>query len=126
MKKHKLKPMNISYVASFLDGEGSIIMGKCMKFNPVAKKRYNCTTIRMEICNTDFDIIKDIHKFMKIGHVIDIKPRLKMNGEMGKPQKRWQTTHRQTLAALKKILPYMREKNKIEKAIGVMNFYEKQ
>ena len=38
MKKHKLKPMDIRYVASFLDGEGSIIMGKCMKFNPVAKK----------------------------------------------------------------------------------------
>ena len=124
MKKHEKKPMNMTYVASFLDGEGSIIIGKCMKFNPVAKKRYPCTTIRMEICNTDFDIIKDIYKFMDTGHVIDIKPRPKKNGEMGKPQKRWQTTHQQTLKALVKLLPYMREKNKINKAMRVIKYYE--
>ena len=47
-----------------------------------------------------------------------------MNGEMGKPQKRWQTTHRQTCKVLKKILPYMREKNKIDKAMRVMKHYE--
>tara|TARA_R100001086_G_C11789415_1_gene245788 strand:+ start:557 stop:958 length:402 start_codon:yes stop_codon:yes gene_type:complete len=119
------KPMSLTYVGSFLDAEGCIVMGKIMKWNPRQQKRYSCTTIRMEICNTDFDIIKDIHKFMGIGHIIDIKPRITEKGTVTKPQKRWQTTHRQTYGVLKQILPYMKEKNKRKKAIEVINFYEK-
>ena len=33
---------------------------KIQKYNPMMKKRYPCTTIRMEATNTDFNIIKDI------------------------------------------------------------------
>ena len=120
-----IKPMSLTYVGSFLDGEGCIVIGKTMKWNPRQKKRYPCTTIRMEVCNTDFSIIEDIYKFMDIGHIIDIKPRLKQNGQLGKPQKRWQTTHRQTYEVLKKLLPYMREKNKRIKAMEVIAFYNK-
>ena len=120
------KPMNLTYVAAFLDAEGCIVMGKTMKWNPRQRKRYLCTTIRMEVCNTDFNIINDIHKFMGIGHVVNIKPRKTEKGTETKPQKRWQTTHRQTHEVLKQILPYMREKNKIKKAREVMNFYEKR
>ena len=68
--------------------------------------------------NTDFDIIKDIHKFMGIGHLIDIKSRVTVKGTQTKPQKRWQTTHRQTYEVLKQILPYMKEKNKRKKVIN--------
>ena len=41
------------------------------------KKRYPCTTIRMEASNTDFNIIKDIHNYFDIGHIINLKPRKK-------------------------------------------------
>ena len=44
---------------------------------------------------------------------------------MSKPQLRWQTSHRQSYQVLKKILPFMREKNKIKKAKEVIKFYEK-
>ena len=120
------RPMSLTYVASFLDGEGCIVIGKTMKWNSRQQKRYPCTTIRMEICNTDFDIIEDIYKFMAIGHVIYIKPRITPKGTTSKPQKRWQTTHRQTYEVLKKLLPYMREKNKRSKAIQVMDYYESE
>ena len=123
--KTDIKPMSLTYIGSFLDAEGCIVMGKTMKWNPRQQKNYLCTVIRMEICNTDFDIIKDIHKFMGIGHLIDIKPRVTVKGTQTKPQKRWQTTHRQTYEVLKQILPYMKEKNKRKKAMEVISFYEK-
>ena len=43
------KPMNLTYVAAFLDAEGCIVMGKTMKWNPRQQKRYLCTIIRMEV-----------------------------------------------------------------------------
>jgi hypothetical protein len=121
-----MKKMNWEYLGAFMDGEGCIVKNITYKYNPKMKKRYPCTTIRMEICNTDFDIMKDIFNFVKIGHLIDIKPRKKKDGTLGKPQIRWQTTHRQSYAVLKKLLPYMREKNKIQKAKEVIKFYEEK
>jgi intein-encoded DNA endonuclease-like protein len=115
-----LKQIDIRYIAGFFDAEGCIVMGKTMKFNPRQQKRYLCTTIRMETVNTDFGIIKDIHKYFKIGHLINIKPRKKGY----KKQLRWQLTHRQAEKVIKKLLPHMREKNKIKKARDVLKYYE--
>jgi len=75
-----MKPMNLTYVGAFLDAEGCIVIGTTMKWNPRQQKRYLCTTIRMEVCNTDFDIINDIYNFMGIGHIIDIKPSITEKG----------------------------------------------
>ena len=71
--------INLPYIAGFFDGEGCITFSKIRKYNPMMKKRYPCTTIRMEIVNTDFGIMKQIYKYFKTGHLIKIKPRKKVN-----------------------------------------------
>ena len=115
-----MKKIDIKYIAGFFEGEGSICKYITYKYNPIMKKRYPCTTIRMEIVNTDFGIMKQIHKYFKTGHLIKIKPRKKGY----KPQLHWQTTHRQSYQVLKKLIPYMIHKEKIKKAKEVFKFYE--
>ena len=114
------RKIDIRYIAGFFDGEGCITFSKIQKYNPMMKRRYPCTTIRMEASNTDFNIIKDIHNYFNIGHVINLKPRKKGY----KRQLRWQLTHRQAEKVIRKLLPYMREKNKIKQATKVLDYYE--
>ena len=116
----KSRKIDIRYIAGFFDGEGCITFSQSMKYNPMMKKRYPCTTIRMEASNTDFNIIKDIHNYFDIGHIINLKPRKKGY----KRQLRWQLTHRQAEKVIRKLLPYMREKNKIKQATKVLDYYE--
>jgi len=117
------KKVNISYIAGLFDGEGCITTSKIMKYNYTMKKRYPCTTIRMELTNTDFGLVNDCYKFFKEGHICDIKPRLTVIGNKTKPQKRWQLTHRQVEKVLKKLLPYLRNKDKILKGREVLKYY---
>ena len=120
------KKVNISYIAGLFDGEGCITTSQIMKYNPMMKKRYLCTTIRAEISNTDFGLVDDCYKFFgKIGHICDIKPRLTVIGNKTKPQKRWQLTHRQVEKVLKKLLPHLRNKDKIKKGTWVLKHYKK-
>tara|TARA_Y100001937_G_scaffold83441_1_gene112872 strand:+ start:125 stop:526 length:402 start_codon:yes stop_codon:yes gene_type:complete len=120
------KKVNISYIAGLFDGEGCITTSQIMKYNPMMKKRYLCTTIRAEISNTDFGLIDDCYKFFgKIGHICNIKPRLTVIGNKTKPQKRWQLTHRQVEKVLKKLLPHLRNKDKIKKGTWVLKHYKK-
>tara|TARA_R100000781_G_scaffold112854_2_gene80503 strand:+ start:47 stop:421 length:375 start_codon:yes stop_codon:yes gene_type:complete len=117
------KKLTISYIAGLFDGEGCITTSKIMKYNYTMKKRYPCTTIRMELTNTDFGLVNDCYKFFKEGHICDIKPRLTVIGNKTKPQKRWQLTHRQVEKVLKKLLPYLRNKDKILKGREVLKYY---
>ena len=120
------KKVNISYIAGLFDGEGCITTSQIMKYNPTMKKRYACTTIRAEISNTDFGLIDDCYKFFgKIGHICHIKPRITAIGNKTKPQKRWQLTHRQVEKVLKKLLPYLRCKDKVKKGKWVLKHYKK-
>jgi len=120
------KKVSINYIAGLFDGEGCITTSQIMKYNPMMKKRYLCTTIRAEISNTDFGLIDDCYKFFgKIGHICNIKPRLTVIGNKTKPQKRWQLTHRQVEKVLKKLLPYLRNKDKIKKGTWVLKHYKK-
>ena len=120
------KKVNINYIAGLFDGEGCITTSQIMKYNPMMKKRYLCTTIRAEISNTDFGLINDCYKFFgKIGHICNIKPRITAIGNKTKPQKRWQLTHRQVEKVLKKLLPYLRNKDKIKKGTWVLRHYKK-
>ena len=116
------KKIDIRYIAGFFDGEGCITFSKIMKYNPMMKRRYPCTTIRMEATNTDFKIMKDIFNYFKIGHLIKIKPRKKGY----KKQLRWQLTHRQAEKVIRRLLPHMRESNKTKKARKVLNYYDKR
>ena len=120
------KKVSINYIAGLFDGEGCITTSQIMKYNPMMKKRYLCTTIRAEISNTDFGLIDDCYKFFgKIGHICNIKPRITAIGNKTKPQKRWQLTHRQVEKVLKKLLPYLRNKDKIKKGTWVLKHYKK-
>ena len=116
----KSRKIDIRYIAGFFDGEGCITFSKIMKYNPMMKKRYPCTAIRMEVTNTDHIIIKDLHKFFNIGRLYKLKPRKKRY----KKQLRWQLTHRQAEKVVKRLLPYMREQNKIKQATKVLDYYE--
>ena len=116
------KKIDIRYIAGFFDGEGCITFSKIMKYNPTMKRRYPCTTIRMEATNTDFKIIKDVFGYFNIGHVIPIKPRKKGY----KKQLRWQLTHRQAEKVIRRLLPYMREKNKIKQAKKFLLYYDER
>jgi|TARA_R100001086_G_scaffold164372_1_gene88760 hypothetical protein len=116
------KKIKIEYIAGFFDGEGCITFSRVMKYNPMMKRRYPCTTIRMEATNTDFKIIKDVFGFFNTGHLITIKPRKKGY----KKQLRWQLTHRQAQKVIKRLLPYMREKNKIKQAKKVLKYYKER
>ena len=120
------KKVNINYIAGLFDSEGCITTSQIMKYNPMMKKRYLCTTIRAEISNTDFGLINDCYKFFgKIGHICNIKSRITAIGNKTKPQKRWQLTHRQVEKVLKKLLPYLRNKDKIKKGTWVLRHYKK-
>jgi len=118
-----MKRKDIIYTAGLFDGEGCIVITRGPKKNGRGKI-YNCVAIRMEICNTDLDLIKSIKKDWDEGHICKIPPRPVKHG-MSKPQLRWQLTHRQAHRVLKRIMPYMREKNKLAKAQEVMDYYNK-
>ena len=116
------KNPTIQYIAGLFDGEGCITTSVVKKYNPIMKKRYPCKTIRMEISNTDFGLLRICKKHFKEGNIVNIKPRKR--GYL--PQQRWQLTHRQVEKVLKKLLPYLHNKAKIKKAREVLKHYEKK
>ena len=113
----------IIYTAGLFDGEGCVCITRGPKKNGRGKI-YDCVPIRMEICNTDFNLIEWIKKEWDEGHICKIPPRQVKHG-MSKPQLRWQLTHRQAYRVLKQIMPYMKEQNKLAKAQKVIDFYRK-
>ena len=116
----KQRKINLSYIAGLFDGEGCITTSHIMKYNPIMRKRYPCKTIRMELCNTDFDLVRSCLRFFKEGRIFNIKPRKRGY----KPQLRWQLSHRQAHRVLKKMLPYLHNKDKIKKGKEVLKHYE--
>ena len=116
-----MKKETIVYTAGLFDGEGCIVIPRGPKKNGRGRI-YNCVAIRMEICNTDHDLIKWIKKIWDEGHICKIPPRKVKHG-MSKSQLRRQLTHRQAHRVLKQIMPYMREKNKLAKANEVIEYY---
>ena len=119
------KKVNINYIAGLFDGEGCITTSQIMKYNPMMKRRYLCTAIRAEISNTDFSLVNDCYKFFKTGCIIKIPSRITAIGNKSKPQRRWQLSHRQVEEVMKKLLPYLRNKDKIKKGKWVLKHYKK-
>ena len=118
-----MKRKDIIYTAGLFDGEGCIVITRGPKKNGRGKI-YNSIAIRMEICNTDLELIRSLKNDWDEGHICNIPPRPIKYG-MSKPQLRWQLTHRQAQRVLTRIMPYMREKNKLAKAKEVMDYYKK-
>ena len=124
--KNYTKKLNtdLAYAAAFIDGEGYIEYTRRPKKNGLGKV-YNTICIRIEVCNTDHGIIRWLRDTFKQGYLVKIKPRKTKTG-MSRPVLRWQLTHNKVYEVLKQIFPYMKEKNKKEKARQILKFYEER
>ena len=125
MKYTRKNKLTIQYIAGLFDGEGCITTSQIQKYNPRQKRRYPCMTIRAEISNTDFGLINDCYKFFKTGSIIKIPSRITAIGNKSKPQRRWQLSHRQVEEVIRKLLPYMRCKDKIKKGRMILKHYDR-
>ena len=126
MRKNSIIKLNtdLAYAAAFIDGEGYIEYTRRPKKNGLGKV-YNTICIRIEVCNTDHDIVRWLRDTFKGGYLVKIKPRKTKTG-MSRPVLRWQLTHNKVYEVLKQIFPYMKEKNKKEKARQILKFYEER
>ena len=108
----------LAYCASFMDGEGYIEWTVRKKKNGQGKTY--CTHIaRMEISNTDIDLMKSLYNdFGQEGSLYKVKPRTKNH----QTQLRWGMSHRKFYRLLKLIVPFMREKRKINKAKEILEW----
>ncbi len=118
----KINEIDLAYAAAFIDGEGYIEYTRRPKKNGLGKI-YNRICIRIEVCNTDHDIIRWLRNMFDQGYLVKIKPRKTKTG-VTRPMLRWQLTHGKAHNVLKQIFPYMKEKNKKEKARKILKYYE--
>ena len=117
----KINEIDLAYAAAFIDGEGYIEYTRRPKKNGLGKV-YNTICIRIEVCNTDHDIIRWLRDMFDQGYLVKIKPRKTKTG-VTRPMLRWQLTHSKAHNVLKQVFPYMKEKNKKEKARKILEFY---
>lgn len=115
--------IDLVYAASFIDGEGYVGFYTTYKANGRGKK-YNSKTVKIEITNTDFDILHSIHDFFSCGYIYEDKRRHTEKGVKCKPIARWIAQQFQVYKIFKEILPYMRHKEKIQKAKDIISWYE--
>jgi hypothetical protein len=114
--------VNLSYCASFIDAEGHIEFLIRPKKNGLGKI-YNTHIYRMEVCNTDKEIIKGLWKdFGKQGSLFNRKPRITEKGTLTKPQLVWNISHRKFYRLLQLIYPFMRHKEKIKKTREILKW----
>ncbi len=117
----KINKIDLAYAAAFIDGEGYIEYTRRPKKNGLGKV-YNTICIRIEVCNTDHDIIRWLRDTFKQGYLVKIKQRKTKTG-ISQPVLRWQLTHNKVYEVLKQVFPYMKEKKKKEKARKILEFY---
>jgi hypothetical protein len=117
----KINEIDLAYAAAFIDGEGYIEYTRRPKKNGLGKV-YNTICIRIEVCNTDHDIIRWLRDTFKQGYLVKIKQRKTKTG-ISQPVLRWQLTHNKVYEVLKQVFPYMKEKKKKEKARKILEFY---
>ena len=103
--------IDLAYAAAFIDGEGYIEYTRRPKKNGEGKV-YNTICIRIEVCNTDHDIIRWLRDTFKQGYLVKIKQRKTKIGNLSRPVLRWQLTHNKVYEVLKQIFPYRKEKKK--------------
>jgi hypothetical protein len=81
------------YATAFIDAEGHIEFKTRLKKNGRGKI-YPCKSIRVEVTNTDFKPVEDLHNLFNCGFISYPKRRLKKNGELGKQQIKWSASHK--------------------------------
>ena len=116
---------NLIYFASFIDAEGYIEYAVRPKINQKGKI-YNSHFVKIEVTNTDFDIIYSMKEFFKDGYTYICKPRKTAKGRDTKPIVRYIVQYFQAYKILKKVLPYMRQKEKLDKINKIIWWYENE
>jgi len=116
---------NLIYFASFIDAEGYIEYAVRPKKNQKGKI-YNSHFVKIEVTNTDFDIIYSMKEFFKDGYTYICKPRKTAKGRDTKPIIRYIVQYFQAYKILKKVLPYMRQKEKLDKVGKIIWWYENE
>ena len=116
---------NLIYFASFIDAEGYIEYAVRPKKNQKGKI-YNSHFVKIEVTNTDFDIIYSMKEFFKDGYTYICKPRKTAKGRDTKPIIRYIVQYFQAYKILKKVLPYMRQKEKLDKVNKIIWWYENE
>jgi hypothetical protein len=113
------------YATAFIDAEGHIEFKTRLKKNGRGKI-YPCKSIRVEVTNTDFKPVEDLHKFFNCGSISYPKRRLKKNGELGKQQIKWNASHKDCYKVMQMILPFQKSEARIEVANQIINYYEQK
>ena len=116
---------NLIYFASFIDAEGYIEYAVRPKKNQKGKI-YNSHFVKIEVTNTDFDIIYSMKEFFKDGYTYICKPRKTAKGRDTKPIIRYIVQYFQAYKILKRLLPYMRQKEKLDKINKIIWWYENE
>ena len=116
---------NLIYFASFIDAEGYIEYAVRPKKNQRGKI-YNSHFVKIEVTNTDFDIIYSMKEFFKDGYTYICKPRKTAKGRDTRPIIRYIVQYFQAYKILKKVLPYMRQKEKLDKINKIIWWYENE
>jgi hypothetical protein len=116
---------NLIYFASFIDAEGYIEYAVRPKKNQKGKI-YNSHFVKIEVTNTDFDIIYSMKEFFKDGYTYICKPRKTAKGRDTRPIIRYIVQYFQAYKILKKVLPYMRQKEKLDKVGKIIWWYENE
>ena len=116
---------DLIYFASFIDAEGYIEYAVRPKKNQKGKI-YNSHFVKIEVTNTDFDIIYSMKEFFKDGYTYICKPRKTAKGRDTKPIIRYIVQYFQAYKILKKVLPYMRQKEKLDKINKIIWWYENE
>ncbi len=113
------------YATAFIDAEGHIEFKTRLKKNGRGKI-YPCKSIRVEVTNTDFKPVEDLHNFFNCGSISYPKRRLKKNGELGKQQIKWSASHKDCYKVMQMILPFQKSEARIEVANQIINYYEQK
>ena len=113
------------YATAFIDAEGHIEFKTRLKKNGRGKI-YPCKSIRVEVTNTDFKPVEDLHNFFNCGSISYPKRRLKKNGELGKQQIKWNASHKDCYKVIQMILPFQKSEARIEVANQIINYYEQK
>ena len=116
---------NLIYFASLIDEEGYIEYAVRPKKNQKGKI-YNSHFVKLEVTNTDFDIIYSMKEFFKDGYTYICKPRKTSKGTDTKPIIRYIVQYFKAYKILKKVLPYMRQKEKLDKVGKIIWWYENE
>ena len=116
---------NLIYFASFIDAEGYIEYAVRPKKNQRGKI-YNSHFVKIEVTNTDFDIIYSMKEFFKDGYTYICKPRKTAKGRDTRPIIRYIVQYFQAYKILKKVLPYVRQKEKLDKVNKIIWWYENE